>query len=389
MSNNRHLPSNHLLHGLRIAIVGGGPSGLTLARLLQQQAIDVVVYERDSAADARTQGGSLDLHEDSGQRALAAAGLGEAFQRISRPDGQHSKIFNQQGELCGELKAEDESGSRPEIDRGALRALLLGSLNPGTVRWGHRLISTTRGEGQVQLSFEQTTVGADLVLACDGGWSACRALVSKVTRPTYSGVTFVQTLVADVDHRSPDIATLVGPGNILALGNNRGLLAQRNGDGSVRIYVALRVPEEWSSTIDFSAAQHARKRLLQEFQGWSPLLQEMLKSSDDVFQPWPLYHYPVKQDWIPRSDITLLGDAAHLMPPFTGKGANYAMLDALELTEALTGHHHLSLTEALEQYESAMLTRMETAIAETLHSQNAMFTEDGPDTLIDALNQAG
>lgn len=127
MPENIHLSETHLLHSKRIAIIGGGPAGLTLARLLQMRGIAVTVYERDASADARGQGGSLDLHEDSGQLALKAAGLGEQFHGVSRPDGQNSRVFDKHGQMHAELRAEDEVATRPEIDRGELRDLLLRS----------------------------------------------------------------------------------------------------------------------------------------------------------------------------------------------------------------------------------------------------------------------
>jgi 2-polyprenyl-6-methoxyphenol hydroxylase-like FAD-dependent oxidoreductase len=67
------------VEGKKIAVIGGGPGGLTLARLLQQSGAQVIVYERDRSRSARVQGSALDLHEGSGLAALEAAGLIEAF----------------------------------------------------------------------------------------------------------------------------------------------------------------------------------------------------------------------------------------------------------------------------------------------------------------------
>ena len=69
----------------KIAIVGGGPGGLTLARLLQMKDADVTVYERTINQNARDQGATLDLHEESGLMALREAGLMEAFKANYRP----------------------------------------------------------------------------------------------------------------------------------------------------------------------------------------------------------------------------------------------------------------------------------------------------------------
>lgn len=159
-----------------------------------------------------------------------------------------------------------------------------------------------------------------------------------MTAPAYTGILFVQTAIVDADNRYPAVATLVGPGNILALGDNRGLLAQRNGDGSIRVYVALRMPETWlpGCGIDFSDAGSTRAALLALFADWAPALTAMLHASNGTSIPWPLYAYPARQNRLDREDVTLLKDAAHIMPPFTGRGANLAMLDAVELAEALT-----------------------------------------------------
>jgi 2-polyprenyl-6-methoxyphenol hydroxylase-like FAD-dependent oxidoreductase len=74
------------VEGKKVAIVGGGPGGLTLAKLLQQSDVQVSVYERDQSRSARVQGSALDLHEDSGLAALEAAGLLDAFWVNHRPD---------------------------------------------------------------------------------------------------------------------------------------------------------------------------------------------------------------------------------------------------------------------------------------------------------------
>ena len=71
----------------KIAIIGAGPSGLTLANLLQQYNILFTVYEFETGANERNQGGTLDLHAESGQLALREAGLYEEFKKYARPEG--------------------------------------------------------------------------------------------------------------------------------------------------------------------------------------------------------------------------------------------------------------------------------------------------------------
>src|SRR5437868_14941108 len=72
----------------RIAVVGGGPAGLTFARVLHRHGHPVTILERDPAPDARPPGGTLDLHENLGQLALDKAGLLTRFQELSRPEGR-------------------------------------------------------------------------------------------------------------------------------------------------------------------------------------------------------------------------------------------------------------------------------------------------------------
>src|SRR6202046_1043177 len=118
--------------GKRIAIVGGGPGGLTLARLLQQSGSEVSVYERDQSCSARVQGSALDLHESSGLAALEAAGLIDAFWANNRPDLDRLRLTDAKGTVLHDhSRRMSGAGKRPEIERGPLRDLLLDSLQPG------------------------------------------------------------------------------------------------------------------------------------------------------------------------------------------------------------------------------------------------------------------
>ena len=81
-----------------IAIVGAGLGGLVLARVLQIHGIPFTVYELDVTADARKQGGSLDMHEESGQFALRTAGLYERFRRQTHPQGEAMRVLDKTGQ---------------------------------------------------------------------------------------------------------------------------------------------------------------------------------------------------------------------------------------------------------------------------------------------------
>lgn len=112
-----------------VHIIGAGPSGLLLARYLQQHNIAVTIFERESSRDARTQGGTLDLHEDTGLNALSASGLLKAAERYMRSgEAEAMKIMDRDGKVWldenqrpaiegEEHSGEDPARGRPEIDR--------------------------------------------------------------------------------------------------------------------------------------------------------------------------------------------------------------------------------------------------------------------------------
>jgi len=207
--DNTHLPKPHLLRGKRIAIVGGGPAGLTLARLLQMNNVRVHVFERDVEAHARLQGGSLDLHEKSGQLALDRCGLTRHFSTVARPEGQATCVIDKHGVRRAALAVDDEEESTPEIDRGALRDLLLSSLDEGTVIWGSPPCAILPEANRHRLVFERRQAELfDLVIGADGLRSKVRPLITPI-KPFYSGVTFIETRLSNVDDRHPEIARFV------------------------------------------------------------------------------------------------------------------------------------------------------------------------------------
>ena len=346
----------------RIAIIGAGPAGLTLARVLQTRNIPTTVFERELSPDARPQGGTLDLHPESGQLAIHLAGLDEQFRAIARYEDQGQRLFNKQGQILFENEQDQEAGDRPEVDRTELRAILLDSLMPGRVRWGCNLRSVRQtNAGTHELLFENgLTETFDLVVGADGAWSRVRPLLSSAV-PTYTGVTFIESGLDDVDQKHPALARLVGHGGMFALANNKGLLAQRNGHAHIRVYAALRIPEAWETATGFDARhpQTARAWLLKQFADWDQSLLALIHECNDHFAVRPLYMLPVGHRWDFHAGVTLLGDAAHLMSPFSGEGVNLAMLDATDLARTISECSNLE--DAVRTYEETMFARAEIA----------------------------
>ncbi|MER7676398.1 NAD(P)/FAD-dependent oxidoreductase [Streptomyces sp. NPDC096934] len=346
----------------RISIIGAGPGGLTCARILQQHGMAVTVHDRDTGPDARNQGGTLDLHADNGQIALRAAGLLDEFFELARPEGQEMRRMDPAGTVTSHQIPGPDELFKPEIDRGQLRDLLLGSLRPGTVRWGSALERVGGpAEGPRQLHFaDGTTVETDLVIGADGAFSRVRPAVSPAV-PEPTGISFLEAWFSDAENRHPDIAELVGQGSAHAADGERGMFAQRNGNDHIRVYLIQRVPVDWLGASGLTAddTDGIRALLLERYAHWSPRMRRMITDNEGVYVDRPILALPVPHAWEHDPSVTLLGDAAHLMPPL-GVGVNLAMLDAAELALALADS--TTVDDALRTYEKTMLPRsIETA----------------------------
>ncbi|WIN00448.1 NAD(P)/FAD-dependent oxidoreductase [Actinoplanes oblitus] len=357
---------------MRIAIAGGGLGGLTLARILHRHGIEAVVYEREPSRAARGQGGLLDLHPESGQRALAEAGLTERFRSAVRPEGEEHRILAPDGRVLVHHRPPPGSfDGRPEIDRGVLRDLLLDALPEDAVRWRHRLVGAApRPAGGFALSFaDGRDAGCDVLIGADGARSAVRSLLTDA--PVSAVGTLVELTIADADRRHPDLADLVGPGSLWCVGECRILAAQRQGDDTIRVGITLPAVEHDLDTY------RSKDAVLKVFDGWSPRLTALIEAGDRPPIPRRIEQLPIGTRWAHHPGLTLIGDAAHLMPP-VGEGANQAMLDAAVLGAALAADPG----SALQAYEKEMFARIHPIAEMSARVQAMMLAPTAADDLV-------
>ncbi|KAH9903100.1 monooxygenase FAD-binding protein [Cubamyces lactineus] len=381
-----------------IAIIGGGPSGLVLLLTLSKRGIPATLYEREATSDSRAHlGGMLDLEWETGQRALRENGLEDTFVKHSRAgDAEELRLCGKEGvPLIHHKKSVDASkglqDARPEIDRRILRRILLDAVPQDAIKWGHALVSARPLEdGQHEIAFANglTTV-VDVLVGADGANSRIRPLVSSAT-PIYHGLTGAEVSLKPEVAAAPensDISDAIGQGSCYAGEDGKAFTAQRNGTGRIRAYLWHRAPLDWVIPSD---PKEAKRVLLEIFHDWAPWYRKFIELGDEsAIYPRPLFHLPVGHWWPHKSGVTLIGDAAHLMSPFAGAGANLAMIDGLELGLVLTDAISKGLSDrereaAIATWEEQMLARAEKLAALTARNLEAFTGPGAPETIVEA-----
>ncbi|KAK0669810.1 putative hydroxylase [Cercophora samala] len=366
----------------QIAIIGAGPCGLTLARLLECKGIkDYIVYERDDGPDSSRAGGSLDIHPETGQHALREAGLFDKFKDHARYADTAFALGDKNGNKIFQM---GEGRDAPEIDRAELCKILLDAVPADKIKWGYNLKEVTFGdEGRSQLRFGDGTTlsGVRLVIGTDGAWSKVRRVITEAS-PQFSGKTYLEGRIRRDSPFYETMAKEFGPGMYLTVGNKKITITQRQGDGSYRIYFGLQTPEHFSRTLDLQNMEATRQLLLSSkyYGDWAARHKDVIRHATD-FWAWPLYTLS-KEDlsWKSVSGATLCGDAAHVTIP-NGEGVNLAMTDALELATSIGQHGIENLDEAVKQYEKGMFPRGVESIAQGEVMSEAMFVE-GPEMFL-------
>lgn len=361
-----------LLQNKKVAIIGAGIAGLTLAKLLQQQSVDVKVYERDENETVRINGGLIDFHIDSGQKAFEKAGLLSTFYQRSRPTGfRHADIHA--NILIEHFPDKNNLYLRPEIDRNDLRMMLYESLQQGTVIWDRKFASIEQQGDQYLLHFENGMLEtADLVVGADGIMSKVRKYITD-TPVQYTGTVAVQGEVLQPEKHCPDFKRICRDENFMVIAEHKLFVSHTKAKGVLHYYVCFREPESWikESGLDFSRNNQICDFLTNLLAGWDNVFKEVFAVTDNFsLLPMRLVHL---ENWKAHENITLIGDAAHGMPPYAGVGGNLGLMDALHLAENLTGREFADTHQAIENYERKMFAYSGKAQQETIGNGAGIF----------------
>ncbi|KAF2218932.1 hypothetical protein BDZ85DRAFT_170814, partial [Elsinoe ampelina] len=350
--------------------------GCTLALILHNAGIQVTIFEGEASPDFRNQGGTLDLHDDTGLLAMKRAGVYDAFTKQCRYDGEAMVVCNKYLRRylnMGGATAETSRG-RPEIDRSALRQILFSALPKGTVQWNHRLRRVDDSDpANLILHFDSAPAasGFTLLVGADGAWSEVRPLLTTM-RPFYAGMSMVRYTIPNLASSYPDLNALINRGSVFAFSDQKAITAQQIGDGSASVSAVRLTPEDFikNPPFDLADGKASKSHALADFADWDPRLRKLLEvaSEDDIWYG-NIFSLPPGTRWAHRPGVTLVGDAAHVLVPWAGEGVNLSLQDSVKLADAIVAANKTAgekgtvkaevLSREVRGYEEDMFVRAE------------------------------
>jgi tetracycline resistance monooxygenase len=254
------------------------------------------------------------------------------------------------------MPTEENKFDKPEIDRNDMRRILLESIKENTVEWNSQLINLEKKENQFHLKFKNGKIEiADVVIIANGGQSNARKYVTDLT-PKYTGTFVLQGEVLNPEIACPNYKNLCKEENTMLISDRKMLFCQVKAKGALNYYLSFKADEDWAvkASIDLNNKESIIAFMNEKCANWHSTFKELFAATDN-FVGLAMRRLNVKEGWTSKeTNITLVGDAAHLMPPFAGIGVNIGLLDALNLADNLTEGNFSDIDSAIKDYEQKM-----------------------------------
>ncbi len=315
----------------RIAVLGAGLAGLTVAGLLQRNGFAVTVYEQSPSFSRIGAGIILGANV---AKVLRRLDLEQAFASTGiRPDAFVSRTWDT-GEKTYELVFDAACEARFDgpfvnIHRADLHELLQRALTPGTIRYGHKIAGIDETSGGVTLSFDNgATAEADIAIGADGIRSKVREIILGFEEPRFIGRIAPRAVFSADRIKGPPIGDCTkwwAP--------DRHVLAYYMTARRDEVYVMAAIPaERWDG--DGSPVRGNRDEFIAAFDGFHPELLRAAEAATDV-TVWPILDRPRNDTWS-QGRVVLMGDACHPVRPFMAAGGSMAIEDAAVLSRCVT-----------------------------------------------------
>ncbi len=310
------------MRSLRILVIGAGVGGVSVARGLLREGHDVTVFERRPALQAA--GGAVTIWSNGatvlGQLGVDMDGAGQLLSTLRVITSTGCPLATMDlTDMVQRLRAPIRM-----VPRRVLLERVLDGFPADHIRCNSHAVGVTRTHNGVRVEFEDgTSADGDLLIGADGLHSMVREIVgAPPAQPT--GWCSWQGLVS-----LPDLADKHVALNVVGERGNLGLWPA--GGSDLQWWFDL----PWSS--DFVRPDRPIEMIRSVFTGWSELVDQVLSTltDDDLARsPFPHFRHPIPRV-ARQGPLTLLGDAAHTMPPFLAQGTNQALLDTMVLCKAL------------------------------------------------------
>jgi 2-polyprenyl-6-methoxyphenol hydroxylase-like FAD-dependent oxidoreductase len=341
----------------RILIVGAGIAGLSLARALRQRDIAADIVERST--EHRTTGTGLYLPGNA-VRALRHLGFGDAIaERALQINRQ--RLLDHRGRRLTEYAVDTIWAGVDDcfaMSRSTLLDILLTGIDHTRVRLGAG-VEKADADGTVTFT-DGTQEAYDVVVGADGIASAVRASAFTPSAPRFLNQICWRYIAQDTTGVIENGVWAVRLGS-----RGRSFLTEPLGDGQVYCYAEINSTEPVAPTADW-------RTLFADFA--EPIPTMLAQGADAYFAP---LHEIDDNDWV-RSQVVLIGDAAHACSPSMAQGCALALEDTLVLAELLAGApDRAAVPAALNAYRERRVDRVRWVLSQN-HRRDKARNLPGP-----------